>query len=675
MSATKLSTVNGYSYLQSQSNNRNNNKSMHNAITSSNSNAFKNNNPNLHGRGASANLEKAVEGFSGSQRYETRSPASRTSSQESYKSNNGNRCGNDVSNILPRVIINTTRSSLSSNSDQAHQPFLELTLQDSFHEHDRGYEHRPIEDDNDDDPAQTLSLTPEKSHWSGASSVSCDSFVKDSYNDINEERDQSFDDPFLIPKQSQLTRRQQRHRLRLMQQQLKEKTKGAKANGNGNGISAVASTFRNRSLTENSKSLATRGHTFGKSRRELEPLDVTCSTSMETDSSGRRANSSDLDPLVITGTITPATAPITPDTSSSPTLNITSHSQQSFEKKLSQTLQTPSRGNNISNNNGLSFFQSPCSIPSDIHSLNNSEPLLTHLQQDQNAVVPQNVHVDRPSCNQCEAADVSIPSDTSCVVNSRPDETLAELVYWNNVVASRLNAHGKLHLKTGDAYVQCGIAHYHAKDYVSAQLSFQAAYRIFRDLHRPLGIAVAMERMGMAIMASSPDDMDSLQRAYTVLLEAFRIRQSHLGSWHPDTVDCMNWIGKVHMLCNNLQEARRCYWQVFWVRRAIFGSDHPSCAVAAHDLANLYFKLGRIQDANNFFQIALEVYEKLKLSHDNPSMARLIRDLKRLHRIAFIRQGQHKHERQQPRPQSPPQIRKQQTFIRHSQEGLALHWT
>lgn len=663
MSAIKLSTANGYSYLQSKNNNKINN-SMHNSITSSNAIAFQNNNPNLHGRGA--NHEKVVEGFSGSQRYETRSPASRTSSQESYKSNNGNRCGNDASNILPRVIINTTRSSLSSSSDRCHQPFLELTLQDSFHEHDRSYEHRPV----DDDPAQTLSLTPEKSHWSGASSVSCDSFVKDSYNDINEERDQSFEDPFLIPKQSQLTRRQQRHRLRLMQQQLKEKSKGTKANG----IGAVASSFRNRSLPENSKSFATRGHTFGKSRRELEPLDVTCSTSMETDSSGRRANSSDLDPLGITGTITPATAPITPDTSSLPALNITSHSQQTCDNNLSQTLQTSSRGNHISNDNGLSFFQSPCSIPSDIHSLNNSE-LLTNSHQDRNAVVPQNVHVDRPSRNQCEVADVSIQSDTSCVVNSRPDETLAELVYWNNVVASRLNAHGKLHLKTGDAYVQCGIAHYHAKDYVSAQLSFQAAYRIFRDLHRPLGIAVAMERMGMAIMASSPEDMDSLQRAYTVLLEAFRIRQSHLGSWHPDTVDCMNWIGKVHMLCNNLQEARRCYWQVFWVRRAIFGSDHPSCAVAAHDLANLYFKLGRLQDANNFFQIALEVYEKLKLSHENPSMARLIRDLKRLHRIAFSRESQHKHERQQPRPQSPPQIKKQQPFIRHSQEGLALHWT
>jgi hypothetical protein len=69
--------------------------------------------------------------------------------------------------------------------------------------------------------------------------------------------------------------------------------------------------------------------------------------------------------------------------------------------------------------------------------------------------------------------------------------------------------------------------------------------------------------------------------------------------WHVDTVDTTNRIANVHALAN--PEARRCYWEVFWVRKGIFEAQLPGVAVAVHDLANAFVKLGSPEDGSNFY--------------------------------------------------------------------------
>jgi tetratricopeptide (TPR) repeat protein len=368
----------------------------------------------------------------------------------------------------------------------------------------------------------SLALTldsPVKSESAG-STASCDSFVLsiDFFDDNNEE---SFEDPFLAPRYSLRTR----------------------------AAYPCIEVIR--------KQTPSRGKSFGKSRRELDPLIQT-----------------------------PETAPLNvsfPDDSDLSFLNI---SDNSCPQRLTHPLGS-------------------VSVPA--------------------------------KANYEEIDNLSIPSTSTSFVreDNASSLQLQDIVHWSNIVASRIQYHGKSHTKVAEAYLELGNAHMNAKEYLTAQRSFQSAYRIFRDVHKPLGVALAMERMGVATMYDARDT-DALQRAYTVLLEAFRLRQTELGNWHTDTVDCMNWIAKVHMLSNNLHEAQRCYWQVFWVRRAIYGSDHPSCAVSAHDLANCFIKSSNLNDSKTFYRIAMEIYEKMNLPDENPAVARLLRDMKRMERMELV---------------------------------------
>jgi hypothetical protein len=118
--------------------------------------------------------------------------------------------------------------------------------------------------------------------------------------------------------------------------------------------------------------------------------------------------------------------------------------------------------------------------------------------------------------------------------------------------------------------------------------------------------------------------------ALELLQEAFQIRRQELGVWHVDTVDTMNRIAMVHALANNFPEARRCYWEVFWVRKGIFGAQHPGVAIAAHDLANAFVNLGSLEDGSNFYQIAMEIFDRMELPSGNPAVSKLLRDMKQL---------------------------------------------
>ena len=236
-------------------------------------------------------------------------------------------------------------------------------------------------------------------------------------------------------------------------------------------------------------------------------------------------------------------------------------------------------------------------------------------------------------------------ADTSLLLRQRQrrlselERHTQELEHWDRIVRQRLETYGLQSTETAHAYICLGNSCMNLHKYVDAQQAFQSAYRIFRHRNKVLGVALAMERMGVATSLdayNAKDGRAALQRAYTVLLEAFRIRQEQLGSHHVDTVDCLNQIAKVHVQANDLVEAQRCYWQVFWVRKAIFGAHHPSIAVAAHDLANVFYKRGSKDDANNFYQIALEVYDNMELPNENPAVARLLKDMKRLDRVDLL---------------------------------------
>ena len=152
-----------------------------------------------------------------------------------------------------------------------------------------------------------------------------------------------------------------------------------------------------------------------------------------------------------------------------------------------------------------------------------------------------------------------------------------------------------------------------------------------------MAFARVVDSIGMAWSRVSQDeDSDHCHKAMAALEEAFQIRYELLGHWHPDCVETLNKIASVHLHLREYSEACEAYYEVFHVRLAIFGKDHPSVAIAAHALGNVLLKLASTEDAANFFQIAVEIYERMKLPNKHPAVTRLMRDYKRLDRIGLI---------------------------------------
>lgn len=203
-------------------------------------------------------------------------------------------------------------------------------------------------------------------------------------------------------------------------------------------------------------------------------------------------------------------------------------------------------------------------------------------------------------------------------------------MYWIRVVASRLANYGSDNLETADAYMELGQAELQVNEYVGAKSSFQSAYCTFRRFRKYVAIAKALDCLGVA---NSRGGAACFDQSLELLQDAFWIRRQKLGVWHVDTVDTMNRIAMVHALAENFSEARRCYWEVFWVRKAIFGAQHPSVAVAAHGLANSFVKLGSLEDGSNFYHIAMEIFDKMGLPSENPAVSKLLRDMKQLEQV------------------------------------------
>ena len=212
--------------------------------------------------------------------------------------------------------------------------------------------------------------------------------------------------------------------------------------------------------------------------------------------------------------------------------------------------------------------------------------------------------------------------------------------YWNNIVARQTESYGKVHAKTAGGLLQLGNAYMMCREYAQAVVAFQSACRILKRLlaseEDQLALARVVDAIGMAwARVSQEEDLDHCQKAMTALEEAFQIRYDLLGPSHIDTVETLNKIASVHVYLREYSEAYQAYWEVFVTRKAVFGPEHPSVAIAAHALGNVLVKLASTEDAANFFQIAVDIYNKMDLPNKHPAVKRLMQDYKRLDRICL----------------------------------------
>jgi hypothetical protein len=242
----------------------------------------------------------------------------------------------------------------------------------------------------------------------------------------------------------------------------------------------------------------------------------------------------------------------------------------------------------------------------------------------------------KPSFARGDAASVSTSVTVSSKEAELADKAEKEQTYWKTMVSARTVTYGSVSRQTAEATFALGQAHMRSNNFDEAMAAFRSASRIWTTLEGPTHLSVgrALDAYGLAALRSK-NSASTLREAKKALDEAFAIRFYHLGVWHVDTVETYNKIASVHLHVGNHREAAKAYEEVYLVRKAIFGLNHPSVAISAHSLANVHLRLSQQEESFRFFNIALDIYTNMNLSHDHPTVARLLRDQKRLERICL----------------------------------------
>ncbi|KAL7570015.1 hypothetical protein ACA910_017059 [Epithemia clementina (nom. ined.)] len=208
---------------------------------------------------------------------------------------------------------------------------------------------------------------------------------------------------------------------------------------------------------------------------------------------------------------------------------------------------------------------------------------------------------------------------------------------WSKSINRLASQYGKDHVRVADALIEHGIAQIHAEAYLQASMSLEPAVAIYRRRKQgsSLALARALQHLGTAYhkIESMTEKPVLCIKSKKCFGEALKIRYEELGQLHPDTASIVNCLGGVYMTTRNYTDARLSYLEVVSVRQAIFGIFHPSVAVAAHALANAALYLGDLEEATIYYCKALDIYEALNLRQDHPSLARLLRDMKRMQRL------------------------------------------
>ena len=152
------------------------------------------------------------------------------------------------------------------------------------------------------------------------------------------------------------------------------------------------------------------------------------------------------------------------------------------------------------------------------------------------------------------------------------------------------------------------------------------AIELYKKNKNYLGVARSLEQIGT--LRQRRRCSTRTMEAVDVLREAYNIRCTELGDpWHVDCLSTLAHLGNAYACrTNTLPLALEAYTQVYRGRRAVLGMQHPAVAVAAHELAKLYFKLNQWEEADHWFRIARETYELGHVPFTNPSVRRLNRD-------------------------------------------------
>jgi tetratricopeptide (TPR) repeat protein len=194
--------------------------------------------------------------------------------------------------------------------------------------------------------------------------------------------------------------------------------------------------------------------------------------------------------------------------------------------------------------------------------------------------------------------------------------------------------------------------------YLEAISAFFQAAAIFRHLNHNVAMATALDyaaqTYGLARQRGHADmihDYHEMTRFEMCLWEAWKHRNAELGPYHIDTVDTLQHLAQHYIIIEQPQRALELFSKVVSIRQSMFGPDHPSIAVLAHCLGNAHLQSHNVAAAEQWYGVALEIYNLLQLPNQNPAVQKLLEDRKRLQRVQRWMMEEEEDTRQQQQQQ------------------------
>lgn len=196
-----------------------------------------------------------------------------------------------------------------------------------------------------------------------------------------------------------------------------------------------------------------------------------------------------------------------------------------------------------------------------------------------------------------------------------------DLDIWEALCDNRIQRFGPRNALTADAFVNRGIAQLGANRLEDAADSLLSAVCFLEEVYEQEHI-----HMGLVFFLLGKVYMEQVQypMAESALAKALSIRQKHLGKVHPDTVECWEQIGlsyikRAAQIAPSDRESElflqkkavEILTQVLKLKRAIFGSIHPSVAKTAHTVAQLCANRQEKERAQRLYKQVLAVLGKL----------------------------------------------------------------
>ncbi|CAB9497573.1 repeat-containing protein [Seminavis robusta] len=192
-----------------------------------------------------------------------------------------------------------------------------------------------------------------------------------------------------------------------------------------------------------------------------------------------------------------------------------------------------------------------------------------------------------------------------------------KLARWKEAMDAEICRVGMEHPKAAALLLELGSTHLQCEHFEEARNYFTEAVAVSESIFgaSDLRLAKAFELLGAAEYTVSKQDKEMLHHSLSCLEKAYLVRYEQQGPEHVDTVSTLSRIGRVQTKLKNYEDARVCHYEVLKIREAIFGSNHPCCAVSARALALVYVKLRQAQSAKFYFKFALKIYQDNGLEH------------------------------------------------------------